>query len=57
MFDKEPDLSIYTNDIRFRDDFRVYSTGKFLYNLLYFSLRLARGFMPMPPIVDVIAVR
>ena len=57
MFDKQPDLSIYTEDIRFRDDFRIYSTGKFMYSLLSFSLRLARGLMPMPPIVDVLAVR
>lgn len=56
-FDKEPDLSIYTDDIRFRDDSRIYSQGKFMYQMLFFSLRLARVFMPMPPIVEVLSMR
>lgn len=56
-FDKQPDLSIYTEDIRLRDDFRIYSNGKFMYSMVYFTLRLARGFMPVPPVVELIAVR
>lgn len=56
-FDKEPDLSIYTDDVRFRDEHRVYSNGKFMYQMLFFSLRLARVFMPMPPLVEVLNMR
>jgi hypothetical protein len=56
-FEKEPDMSIYTNDITFRDESRVYSTGKFMYQAFYLTLRLARVFMPMPPIVEVLNMR
>ena len=42
MFDREPDLSIFTEDIRLRDERRVYATGKFMYQMVLFSLRLAK---------------
>jgi hypothetical protein len=57
LFDREPDMSIYTEDIRLRDDSRVYASGKFGYKMVYFSLRLAKVFMPMPPLVEVINIR
>jgi len=57
LFDREPDLSIYTEDVRLRDEARVYASGKFMYQMVYFSLRLARVFMPMPPLVEVLNIR
>ena len=57
LFDREPDMSIYTEDVRLRDEKRVYANGKFMYQMVYFSLRLARVFMPMAPIVEVINPR
>ena len=57
LFDREPDLSIYTEDVRLKDEARVYASGKFMYQMVYFSLRLARVFMPMPPLVEVLNIR
>jgi len=57
LFDREPDLSIYTEDVRLRDEARVYASGKFMYQMVYFSLRLAKVFMPMPPLVEVLNIR
>ena len=57
LFDREPDLSIYTEDVRLRDEARVYASGKFVYQMVFFSLRLAKVFMPMPPLVEVLNIR
>lgn len=43
--------------MRFRDEYRVYSNGRFMYQMLFFSLRLARVFMPMAPLVEVLNMR
>lgn len=42
LFDRESDLSIFTEDIRLRDERRVYAQGKFMYQMVLFSLRLAK---------------
>lgn len=42
LFDREPDLSIFTEDVRLRDERRVYAQGKFMYQMVLFSLRLAK---------------
>lgn len=42
MFDRESDMSIFTEDIRLRDERRVYANGKFMYQMVLFSLRLAK---------------
>lgn len=57
LFEREPDLSIYTEDVRLRDHARIYASGKFMYQMVYFSLRVARIFMPMPPLVEVLNIR